>query len=122
MRKIVFIGVLLFSLGMFAQQRITDVKVNQSWYTVYVNGDYCCSSVSKANKLIGYGNDFIVFEYNHIYFVYGVDSNCNSSCDKVISSKYASNVEIMEVSGNRIKVNGGSNGIYYYDKYWKTVY
>ena len=121
MKKLFFLSAVLCSIGMFAQQRITDVKLSSDYYSVYVNGDYCCSPAGRNSKLIGFGNDFVVFEYNHIYFVYGVDLNCNSGCDKTISSKYASNIEIIEVSGDRIKTKQ-TNGIYYYDKYWKSVY
>ena len=91
---------------------ITDVESSYLGISVKSEGSGKCFIGSSNSELIGYGIDFVVTHYNHMYSVY--DCNCKS-----ISHKEDGNIKITAVSNNVIYVKY-NNMTYKYDKYWKS--
>jgi hypothetical protein len=107
----------LFITNSLISQQIKEVKFqsNAGEYALYLEGSSSPNCyIGGGNKIVGIGNDFVLVEYNNIYFT--KDCNC-----KTIASKEAANIQVISVSGKLIKTNQ-LNGVYSYNKYWKTEY
>jgi hypothetical protein len=114
MKKVSLIATMLITFASINAQTISEVvyENNIGSYALYVDGKSSANCyLSGGEKIIGFGIDFVLVEYNHIYFTY--DCNC-----KKIASEMTGNMEILGVSGSTIKTKQ-LNGIYNYDKYWK---
>jgi hypothetical protein len=114
MKKLITMTTMLLLAAAINAQTITEVKYQSSIkeYAVYVTGKSKPNCyLGGGNKIVGYGKDFVLVEYNHIYFT--KDFNC-----KTIASKETANLGVVTVSESTIKTKQ-SNGTYTYNKYWK---
>lgn len=115
MKKLIIMTTMLLAIGVINAQTISDVKYqsNVNSYAVYITGKSKPNCyLGGGNKIVGHGTDFVLVEYNHIYFT--KDCNC-----KTIASKETANLGVVTVSGSTIKTKQ-SNGTYNYNKYWKS--
>ena len=115
MDKIILIITFILTCTILKSQTISNVEYvsNINEYAVYINGKSKTNCyIGGRSKLVGIGTDFVLVEDNHIYFTY--DCNC-----KTIASKEVANMGEVTVLGSTIK-SKQMNGIYNYNKYWKS--
>jgi len=91
---------------------ISDVTTSYLGIAIKVNGERRVNCfLREGSELIGYGKDFVVTHFNHMYITY--DCNC-----KRIASREDANIQVTGVSGDYIQVKFSGQD-YLYNKNWK---